>query len=40
MQGRNISCDLHMEHLNRLAKTAVDGLGANKTERANDWNFK
>ena len=23
-----------MEHLNRLAKTAVDGLGANKTEKA------
>lgn len=25
-----------MEHLNRLAKTAVDGLGANKTEKAID----
>ncbi len=34
--GRNISCDLHMEHLNRIAKTAVDGLGANKTEKAID----
>ena len=34
MPGHNISCDLHMEHLNRLAKTAVDGLGANKTEKA------
>ena len=32
--GRNISCDLHMEHLNRVAKTAIDGLGANKTEQA------
>lgn len=32
--GRNISCDLHMEHLNRLVKTAVEGLGANKTEKA------
>ena len=34
LPGHNISCDLHMEHLNRLAKTAVDGLGANKTEKA------
>ena len=32
--GHNISCDLHMEHLNKLAKVAVDGLGANKTEKA------
>ncbi len=34
--GRNICCDLHMEHLNRIAKTAVDGLGANKTQNAID----
>ena len=27
--GRNISCDLHMEHLNRALKTAMAGLGAN-----------
>ena len=33
--GRNISCDLHMEHLNRLVKTAIEGLGANKTEKTN-----
>ena len=26
--------DLHMEHLNRLCKTAVDGLGSNKAENA------
>ena len=32
--GRNISCDFHMEHLNRVVKTAIDGLGANKTEKA------
>ena len=32
--GHNISCDLHMEHLNRLVKTAVEGLGANKTWKA------
>ena len=34
LPGHNISCDLHMEHLNRLAKTAVEGLGANKAEKA------
>ena len=32
--GHNISCDLHMEHLNKIAKVAVDGLGANKSEKA------
>ena len=30
--GRNISCDLHMEHLNRALKTAMSGLGANVTK--------
>ncbi len=34
LPGRNISCDLHMEHLNRVVKTAIYGLGANKTEQA------
>ena len=34
LPGKNVSCDLHMEHLNRLVKTAMDGLGANKTEKA------
>lgn len=29
--GGNISCDLHMEHLNRLVKDAMSHLGANKT---------
>ena len=29
--GHNISCDLHMEHLNRLT---IEGLGANKSEKA------
>lgn len=33
-QGKNIPADLHMEHLNRLAKNAVKNLGANTTERA------
>lgn len=32
--GHNISCDLQMEHLNRLIKTAATGLGANKSEKA------
>ena len=32
--GHNISCDLHMEYLNKIAKVAVEGLGANKTEKA------
>lgn len=26
--------DLHMEHLNKLCKTAIEGLGANKSEKA------
>ncbi len=32
--GRNISADLHMEHMNRTVKTIIDGLGANKTDTA------
>ena len=32
--GRNIPCDLHMEHLNRECKFALSGLGANITEHA------
>lgn len=34
LPGCNISCDLHMEHINRLVKTAINGLGANKSEKA------
>ena len=34
LPGRNIPCDLHMEHLNRLAKEAIKGLGANTSEKA------
>ena len=30
--GCNIPNNLHLEHLNRLWKTAIKGLGANKTE--------
>ena len=33
-RGRNISCDLHMEHLNRELKTAISGLGANVTKKS------
>ena len=32
--GKNISMDLHMEHLNRLCKTSIQGLGANKSTKA------
>ena len=30
--GKNISCDLHMEHLNREIKTAIAGMGSNVTD--------
>ena len=32
--GHNVSCDIHMEHLNRTCKTAVRLLGANLTPKA------
>ncbi len=32
--GCNISADLYMEHMNRVVKTVISGLGANKTEKA------
>ena len=32
--GHNIPCDLHMEHLNRLCKSAIKMLGVNKTEKS------
>lgn len=31
--GKNIPCDLHMEHLNRDLKTAIRHLGANKQKK-------
>jgi len=34
VRGRNIPLDLHQEHLNRLCKDCVKGLGANKTPKA------
>ena len=32
--GHNIPCDLYIEHLNRVLKDGIKGLGANKTEKA------
>ena len=32
--GKNISCDLHLEHLNRVAKSALGGLSSNITEKS------
>ena len=34
LPGRNIPEDLHQEHLNRVIKDFIRGLGANKTEDA------
>ena len=34
IRGRNIPCDLHLEHLNRVCKAAISNLGVNKTEKA------
>ena len=34
LPGRNIPCDLYMEHLNRVVKDVVHGLKANKTPEA------
>ena len=30
--GNNVSCDLHMEHLNRACKTTIAGVGANVSQ--------
>ena len=32
LPGHNISCDLHMGHLNKLVMVSIEGLGANKSE--------
>ena len=32
--GHNISCDLHMEHINKVVKVVIEGLGANKSEKS------
>ena len=33
-KGKNVSADLHMEHMNRVVKDCIKGLGSNQTERA------
>jgi hypothetical protein len=33
-RGKHTAMDLHMEHLNRVCKDALCGLGANKTPKA------
>ena len=32
--GKNIPCDLYMEHLNRECKTSLTGLGSNITDHS------
>ena len=32
--GKNVPCDLHMEHLNKEAKNAIAGLGSNITSES------
>ena len=32
VRGRNISLDLHLEHLNQVVKNTIQGLGANKNK--------
>lgn len=32
--GKNVPCDLHLEHLNKEAKQSIAGLGSNITEEA------
>ncbi len=34
LPGHNIPCDLYLEHLNRLCKDMIDGMGSNKTEKS------
>ncbi len=32
--GRNVLCDLHLEHMNKEAKNSISGLGSNITDEA------
>ena len=34
LPGHNVPCDMHLEHMNRLCKEMIKGLGANKTEES------
>ena len=33
-RGKNIPTELHLEHLNRIVKDSIKGLGSNQTEQA------
>ncbi len=35
--GRNIPCDLHNEHINKLYKNIISNMGANFTKTASTW---
>lgn len=39
-QGKNISCDLHMEHINRICKNAIGVLGPSISESSCATNWK
>lgn len=34
LPGRNIPCDLYLEHLNRICKETIQSLGSNFTEKS------
>ena len=36
-QGRNLLCDLHNEHINKLYKAIISNMGANFTKSASTW---
>ncbi len=36
-QGRNLPCDLHNEHINKLYKDIISNMGANFTKTASTW---
>ena len=36
-QGRNLPCDLHNEHINKLYKAIISNMGANFTKAASTW---
>ncbi len=36
-QGRNLPCDLHNEHINKLFKDIISNMGANFTKAASTW---
>ena len=40
LPGRNVSCDLHMEHMNQECKAALSRLGSNVTDRSIKRNWQ